>query len=82
MAAPFAPSRQRFGAYDGDALVGWSYGWIERRFDLANVMRVCLLLEVLSHAAFALTSNGNVAMLIMVVFGAYRLTTEDRKSVV
>lgn len=30
MAAPFAPSRQRFGAYDGDALVGWSYGWIER----------------------------------------------------
>lgn len=55
----------------GGLVSTFAYGWIERRFDLANVMRVCLLLEVLSHAAFALTSNGNVAMLIMVVFGAY-----------
>lgn len=55
----------------GGLVSTFGYGWIERRFDLANVMRVCLLLEVLSHAAFALTSNGYVAMVIMVVFGAY-----------
>ena len=48
-----------------------AYGWIERHVDLATVMRVCLLLEVLSHAAFALTTSGTVAMAIMVVFGAY-----------
>ncbi|HET7902725.1 MAG TPA: MFS transporter [Candidatus Nanopelagicales bacterium] len=49
----------------------FGYGWIERHVDLATVMRVCLLLEVMSHAAFALTTNGAVAMVIMVVFGAY-----------
>ncbi len=47
------------------------YGRIERRFDLGNVMRVCLLLEVLSHLGFALTNSGNVAMVLMFVFGAY-----------
>jgi len=47
------------------------YGRIERRFDLGDVMRVCLLLEVLSHLAFALTTSGYVAMVIMFVFGAY-----------
>ena len=48
-----------------------SYGRIERRFDLATVMRVCLLLEVGMHLALALTTRGWVAMAIMVVFGAY-----------
>lgn len=47
------------------------YGRIERRFDLGNVMRACLLLEVVSHLAFALTTSGTVAMVIMFVFGAY-----------
>jgi len=47
------------------------YGRIERRFDLGDVMRVCLLLEFLSHLAFALTTSGYVAMVIMFVFGAY-----------
>jgi MFS family permease len=47
------------------------YGQIESRFDLGNVMRVCLLLEVFSHLAFALTTSGSVAMMIMFVFGAY-----------
>ncbi len=47
------------------------YGRIERRFDLGNVMRVVLLLEVFSHLAFALTTNAYVAMVIMFVFGAY-----------
>ena len=48
-----------------------SFGWIERHVDFATVMRTCLLLEVVSHLAFALTTTGWVAMLIMVVFGAY-----------
>lgn len=47
------------------------YGWIERHVDLATVMRVCLLLEVVCHAAFALTTSPAVAMALMVVFGAY-----------
>ena len=47
------------------------YGWIERHVALATVMRVCLLLEVLMHASLALTTAGWLAMIIMVVFGAY-----------
>ena len=38
---------------------------------LATVMRVCLLLEVLTHLSLALTTSGAVAIAIMVVFGAY-----------
>lgn len=53
-------------------LVGTSlYGWIERHVRLATLMRVCLLLEVLTHFALALTTNGWVAIAIMVEFGAY-----------
>lgn len=48
-----------------------AYGRIERRFDLATVMRTCLLLEVLTHLGLALATTGWVALLIMVVFGAY-----------
>ena len=53
-------------------IIGTScYGWIERHVALATVMRVCLLLEVLTHLSLALTSSGAVAMVIMLVFGAY-----------
>ena len=48
-----------------------AYGRLERRFPLAGLMRTCLLLEVLTHTALALTTNGWVAIAIMVVFGAY-----------
>ncbi|MGN6636061.1 MAG: MFS transporter [Oryzihumus sp.] len=47
------------------------YGWLERRVPLAALMRACLLLEVLTHLALALTTTGWVAIAIMVVFGAY-----------
>ena len=65
-----------FGLLTSAAAVGGlistsAYGRIEARFDLATVMRVCLLLEVLLHLALALTTTGWVAMLLMVVFGAY-----------
>jgi MFS family permease len=55
----------------GGLLTTVLYGRIERRFDLGDVMRVCLLLEVCAHLAFALTTSGYVAMVIMFVFGAY-----------
>jgi len=55
----------------GGLLSTSSYGWIEKRFDLATVMRVCLSLEVALHLAFALTTNGTVAIALMFVFGAY-----------
>jgi MFS family permease len=48
-----------------------SYGWLERRIPLATVMRGCLLLEVLTHLALALTTVGWLAIVVMVVFGAY-----------
>jgi MFS family permease len=55
----------------GGLLSTTSYGWIEKRFDLATVMRVCLSLEVAVHLAFALTTSGYVAIALMFVFGAY-----------
>jgi MFS family permease len=48
-----------------------SYGWLESRVPLARLMRVCLTLEVLTHLALALTTVPWVAMVVMVVFGAY-----------
>ena len=47
------------------------YGWLERRIPLATLMRACLLLEVLTHLALAVTETGWLAIAIMVVFGAY-----------
>jgi MFS family permease len=53
-------------------LLGTSlYPRIERRFSLAAMMRVCLMLEVLTHLALALTTTGWVAIAIMFEFGAY-----------
>jgi MFS family permease len=48
-----------------------SYGWIERHVALATIMRVCLLLEVLTHLSLALATSGWMAIIIMVVFGSY-----------
>ena len=41
------------------------YGRLERRFDLATLMKTCLLLEVLMHLALALTTVPWLALLIM-----------------
>ncbi|MFD7310636.1 MFS transporter [Promicromonospora sp. NPDC059942] len=48
-----------------------SYGWLERHVNLATLIRVCLTLEVLTHGAFALTTTGWVAIVIMFEFGVY-----------
>ena len=47
------------------------YGWLERRVPLAALMRACLLLEVLTHLALALTTVPWVAIVVMTIFGAY-----------
>lgn len=47
------------------------YDWLEKRVPLATLMRACLALEVLTHLMLALTTIPWVAMVIMVIFGAY-----------
>ena len=48
-----------------------SYGALERRFTLANIMRVGLLIETGTHLALAVTTSPEIALLVMVVFGAH-----------
>lgn len=53
-------------------IIGTSaYGALERRFSLANIMRVGLLIETATHLTLALTRSPEVALLTMVVFGAH-----------
>ncbi|MEI2779273.1 MAG: MFS transporter [Tetrasphaera sp.] len=59
-----------------------AYGRLERRFSLALLMRVCLTLEVGTHLALAVTSAGWLAMVIMVVFGAYAFVWASLSSAV
>jgi predicted MFS family arabinose efflux permease len=44
---------------------------LERRFSLANIMRVGLSIETGTHLALALTTSPIVALLVMVVFGTH-----------
>lgn len=65
-----------FGLLTSAAAVGGivstaAYGRLERHFDLATLMRACLLLEVATHFALALNTSGAIAVAIMVIFGAY-----------
>jgi MFS family permease len=55
----------------GGILATLTFGWLERHVSFATLMRVVLSLEVLMHLAFALTTVGWVALVIMFVFGAY-----------
>ncbi|UNK72513.1 MFS transporter [Microbacterium sp. H1-D42] len=55
----------------GGLLATFSFGWLERHISFATMMRVCLSLEVLMHLAFALTTIGWVALVIMLFFGFY-----------
>jgi predicted MFS family arabinose efflux permease len=48
-----------------------SYGRLERRFALGSIMRVCLLLETVTHLALALIHWAWPAMAVFFVFGAY-----------
>lgn len=55
----------------GGLLATVSFGWLERHISFAALMRIVLSMEVLMHLAFALTTTGWVALVIMFVFGAY-----------
>ena len=53
-------------------LIGTSaYGRLERRFSLADIMRVGLVIETGTHLVLALTRSPIVALVVMVVFGAH-----------
>ena len=48
-----------------------SYGALERRFSLGNLMRVGLLIETFTHLILALTTSSVVALAVMLVFGVH-----------
>jgi predicted MFS family arabinose efflux permease len=47
------------------------YGWISRHVSLADLMRIGLVIETLTHLALAVTTNALVALAIFTVFGAH-----------
>ncbi len=59
-----------------------SYGRLERRFSLADLMRVGLLIETGTHLIFALTTSSVVALFTMVVFGAHEFVWGTTSTVV
>ena len=48
-----------------------TYGWITQRVSLANLMRIGLIIETLTHLALALTTTAWVALGVFFVFGAH-----------
>jgi predicted MFS family arabinose efflux permease len=59
-----------------------AYGWLERRFSLADIMRVGLLIETGTHLVLALTTSAAVALATMVVFGAHEFVWGTTSTVV
>ncbi len=59
-----------------------SYGSLERRFSLADLMRVGLLIETGTHLSLALTTSPAIALATMVVFGAHAFVWGTTSTVV
>jgi MFS family permease len=59
-----------------------SYGRLERRFSLANIMRVGLIIETGTHLSLALTTSPEFALATMVVFGAHEFVWGTTSTVV
>ena len=59
-----------------------SYGWLERRFALADIMRVGLLIETGTHLILALTTSPEIALATMVAFGAHAFVWGTTSTVV
>jgi predicted MFS family arabinose efflux permease len=55
----------------GGAIGVASYGRLERRFSLADIMRVGLLIETGTHLVLAVITSPAIALATMVVFGAH-----------
>jgi predicted MFS family arabinose efflux permease len=59
-----------------------SYGRLERRFALGDIMRVGLLIETVTHLVLALTTSAAVALATFVVFGAHAFVWGTTSTVV
>jgi predicted MFS family arabinose efflux permease len=59
-----------------------SYGRLERRFSLADIMRVGLLIETFTHLALAVTTSPAVALVTMAIFGAHAFVWGTTSTVV
>jgi predicted MFS family arabinose efflux permease len=59
-----------------------AYGTLERRFSLADLMRVGLLIETGTHLVLALTTSPQVALGTLVVFGAHAFVWGTTSTVV
>jgi predicted MFS family arabinose efflux permease len=59
-----------------------AYGRLERRFSLADIMRVGLLIETGTHLSLAVTTSSAVALATMVVFGAHAFVWGTTSTVV
>jgi predicted MFS family arabinose efflux permease len=59
-----------------------SYGRLERRFSLADLMRIGLLIETGTHLILALTTSSVVALATFVVFGAHEFVWGTTSTVV
>jgi predicted MFS family arabinose efflux permease len=55
----------------GGLVATGAYGWITRHVSLANIMRIGLIIETLTHLGLAVTTNAVVALGIFTVFGAH-----------
>jgi predicted MFS family arabinose efflux permease len=59
-----------------------SYGRLERRFSLADLMRIGLLIETGTHLILALTTSSALALATFVVFGAHEFVWGTTTTVV
>jgi predicted MFS family arabinose efflux permease len=59
-----------------------SYGRLERRFSLGDIMRVGLLVETATHLSLAVTTSAAVALATLVVFGAHGFIWNTTSTVV
>ena len=59
-----------------------SYGRLERRFSLADIMRVGLLIETGTHLTLALTTSPSIALVTLAVFGAHAFVWGTTSTVV
>jgi MFS family permease len=58
------------------------YGRLERRFALADIMRVGLIIETITHLILALTTSAAVALGMLVVFGGHAFVWGTTSNVV
>jgi MFS family permease len=59
-----------------------AYGSLERRFSLADLMRIGLLIETATHLVLALTTSPTVALVTFVIFGAHEFVWGTTSTVV